>query len=157
MGPARACIRSLQCVSCLAMKLLLLLAFFSALSVTYCERVMAVSTHTASCLTCGMIEGTGYLTVQICGSTDCCLSRSLDNDNINWIPGQTDTFTGESSLLECAEYEIGSGPFVLTAFHDGVNGLVLDWIDIRTSSQTVRCEIDQEDLDDHSFTKATCS
>merc|ERR1719228_669447 len=116
------------------MKLLLFFGLLSLLSVARSERVMAVSTH-----------------------TDCCLSRSLDNDNVNWIPGQTDTFTGESSLLECAEYEIGSGPFVLTAFHDGVNGLVLDWIDIRTSSQTVRCEIDQEELDDHSFTKATCS
>merc|ERR1719228_1583645 len=138
------------------MKLLLLLSFY-CFYVSEAEKVTSVSTHTRSCFSCGMIEGTGYLTVKICGSTDCCLSRSLDNDNVNWIPGQTDTFTGESALLECADYEIGSGPFVLTAFHDGVNGLVLDWIDIRTSSQTVRCEIDQEELDDHSFTKATCS
>jgi len=42
-----------------------------------------------------MVEGVGYVTVQVCGSTDCCLSRSLDSDGINWLPGQTDTFTGE--------------------------------------------------------------
>ena len=33
-------------------------------------------------------------TLKICGDSSCCLSRSLDNDSINWIPGQTDVFTG---------------------------------------------------------------
>merc|ERR1719228_1494368 len=122
------------------MKLLLLLPLFCILTGTKAERVLSVSTHTRSCLSCGMIEGTGYLTLQICGSTDCCLSRSLDNDNLNWIPGQTDTFTGEGSLLECADYELGSGPFTLTAFHDGLDGLTLDWIEVRTDVRTVMCE-----------------
>ena len=34
------------------------------------------------------------LSFQICGDSSCCLSRSLDNEHINWIPGQTDVFTG---------------------------------------------------------------
>merc|ERR1711874_179518 len=138
------------------MKLLLLSCLLSLLSHSSAESVQAVSTHTRSCFSCGMIEGTGYLTVQICGSTDCCLSRSLNNDNINWLPGQTDTFTGEGSLLECADYELGAGPFTLTAFHDGVDGLTLDWIDVRTDVRTVRCHIDHK-LDDHDFVKSYCN
>merc|ERR1712121_485389 len=92
------------------------------------EKVQQVNTHTSSCFSCGMIEGTSYLTVKICGGSDCCLSRSLDNDDINWIPGQTDRFHGPESLLECADFEVGAGPFYLTAFHDGPDGLTLDWI-----------------------------
>merc|ERR1712055_480951 len=89
-----------------------LVSIFLLLSLAYkssAERITSVSTHTAGCFSCGMIEGTGYLTVKICGKGDCCLSRSLNNDNINWIPGQTDTFTGYDSLLECADYEVGDG------------------------------------------------
>merc|ERR1712059_17827 len=110
------------------------------LSLVYCassERVREVSTHTSSCFTCGMIEGTSYLTVKICGSTDCCLSRSLDSDSIDWLPGNTNHFIGESNLLECADYEIGSKPFSVTAFHDGSDGLTLDWIQILTESSNV--------------------
>merc|ERR1719362_1838791 len=134
-----------------------------------------------------MIEGTSYLTVQvcflslrlsafkhvslsclfvcfhnfisslqICGGSSCCLSRSLDNDSINWIPGQTDVFTGPDNLLECADYEVGSGPFTLTAFHDGVDGLTIDWIEVETDSRTVKCYIDHK-LDDHSFVKSHCN
>merc|ERR1712107_15855 len=44
------------------------------------DSVQTVRTHTHLCLDCGMIEGTGYLTLQICGDRSCCLSRSLDND-----------------------------------------------------------------------------
>merc|ERR1712179_706735 len=71
------------------------------------ERIQVVSTHTSSCFSCGMFDGTSYLTVKICGSDDCCLSRSLDNEGeLNWLPGQTDHFTGWSSLRECADYEL---------------------------------------------------
>ena len=37
-----------------------------------------------------------------------------------------------SNLLECADYEVGSGPFTLTAFHDGVDGLTIDWIEVKS-------------------------
>merc|ERR1711955_83720 len=96
------------------------------------EKVQQVSTHTSSCFSCGMIEGTSYLTVKICGGCDCCLSRSLDNDDINWIPGQTDRFHGPESLLECADFEV------------------------RADRSTVKCNIDHK-LDDHSFVKAYCT
>merc|ERR1711890_144623 len=89
------------------------------------ERVQQVTTKTSSCFSCGMIEGTSYLTVKICGRGDCCLSRSLDNDDLNWLPGQTDRFHGP-------------------------DGLTLDWIEVRTQMRTVRCHIDHK-LDDHSF------
>ena len=76
--------------------MLIFLSFFLApLLLVSGERVKSIATHTGSCFTCGMVEGVGYVTVQVCGSTDCCLSRSLDSDGINWLPGQTDTFTGE--------------------------------------------------------------
>merc|ERR1711890_64916 len=120
------------------------------------ERVQQVTTKTSSCFSCGMIEGTSYLTVKICGRGDCCLSRSLDNDDLNWLPGQTDRFHGPESLLECADFEVGSGPFDLTAFHDGPDGLTLDWIEVRTEMRTVRCHIDHK-LDDHSFVKSHCN
>ena len=36
-----------------------------------------------------------------------------------------------SELLECSDYEIGAPPFTVTAFHDGTDGLTLDWIEVR--------------------------
>merc|ERR1711936_1010245 len=98
------------------------------------ERIQSIATHTKSCLSCGMIEGTSYLTVQVCGSQDCCLSRSL----------------------ESANYEIGAAPFSITAFHDGPDGLTLSWIEVRTEMRSARCELNDAKLDDHSFVKASC-
>eukprot|EP00090_Calanus_glacialis_P006408 TRINITY_DN1499_c0_g1_i1.p1 TRINITY_DN1499_c0_g1~~TRINITY_DN1499_c0_g1_i1.p1 ORF type:complete len:142 (+),score=44.53 TRINITY_DN1499_c0_g1_i1:60-485(+) len=118
------------------------------------ERVQQIKTHTGSCFTCGMVEGVGYVTVQVCGSTDCCLSRSLDSDGINWLPGQTDTFQGDG-ILECANYEIGSAPYSISVFHDGTDGLTLSWIEVKTDMRTARCDVDAK-LDDHNFVKATC-
>jgi len=116
--------------------------------------VQSIATHTGSCFTCGMVEGVGYVTVKVCGSTDCCLSRSLDSDGINWLPGQTDTFTGDD-ILECDGYEIGAAPFSVSAFHDGTDGLTLSWIEVRTDMRSVRCDLDSK-LDDHNFVKASC-
>merc|ERR1712203_1146779 len=139
------------------MKSLFLLNIFLILSSTgLAERVRTVRTHTGSCFSCGMIEGTSYLTVQICGTSDCCLSRSLDNEHLNWLPGQTDVFSGTEALLECSGYEVGSGPFTLTAFHDGPDGLTIDMIEVETDSRTVKCYIDHK-LDDHSFTTSHCN
>ena len=43
--------------------------------------------------------------LQVCGSTDCCLSRSLDDDgHVDWLPGQTDTFAGEGSAEKIRFY-----------------------------------------------------
>ena len=95
------------------MKVALLSIFLVCLaSLAAGETINSLSTHTNSCLFCGMVEGVGYLTAkvkmdksrlrdsktafQVCGSTDCCLSRSLDADgHVDWLPGQTDTFAGE--------------------------------------------------------------
>ena len=95
------------------MKVALLSTFLVCLaSLASGETINSLSTHTNSCLFCGMVEGVGYLTAkvrqmsqnnrdlvnssQVCGSTDCCLSRSLDDDgHVDWLPGQTDTFAGE--------------------------------------------------------------
>merc|ERR1719244_2050378 len=116
------------------MKSLLLLNIFLIFSSScLAERVRTVRTHTR-----------------------CCFSRSLDNDSINWIPGQTDVFTGPENLEECADYEVGAGPFTLTAFHDGVDGLTIDWIEVETDARTVKCYIDHK-LDDHSFVKSHCN
>ena len=41
------------------------------------------------------------------------------------------------NLLECADYEVGSGPFTLTAFHDGVDGLTIEWIEVKDKSQLI--------------------
>merc|ERR1711934_331032 len=136
--------------------ILVLVLHIAALPFSNADSVQTVRTHTHLCLDCGMIEGTGYLTLQICG-TSCCLSRSLDNDNINWIPGQTDSFTGPENLLECANYEVGSSPFYVTAFHDGVDGLRLDYLEVLfTSGATIRCDI-RDEMDDHEFLKLKCS
>merc|ERR1712223_1262680 len=141
---------------------LIILIFFhlAILPSSSADSVQTVRTHTHLCLDCGMIEGTGYLTLQICGDRSCCLSRSLDNDNINWIPGQTDAFTGPEqsfrNLLECANYEVGSGPFSVTAFHDGVDGLRLDYLEVLfTSGAQIRCDMGNE-MDDHEFLKLSC-
>merc|ERR1712179_700755 len=68
------------------LKMLIFLSFFLApLLLVSGERVQSIATHTGSCFTCGMVEGVGYVTVKVCGSTDCCLSRSLDSDGINWL------------------------------------------------------------------------
>ena len=96
------------------MKVALLSVFLVCLaSLAAGETINSLSTHTNSCLFCGMVEGVGYITAkvrqmientrvlkmissQVCGSTDCCLSRSLDADgHVDWLPGQTDTFAGE--------------------------------------------------------------
>merc|ERR1719244_158056 len=137
------------------LKMLIFLSFFLApLLLVSGERVQSIATHTGSCFTCGMVEGVGYVTVKVCGSTDCCLSRSLDSDGINWLPGQTDTFTGDD-ILECDGYEIGAAPFSVSAFHDGTDGLTLSWIEVRTDMRSVRCDLDSK-LDDHNFVKASC-
>ena len=36
-----------------------------------------------------------------------------------------------SGLLECANYEIGAPPFTATLFHDGTDGLTLDWMEVK--------------------------
>ena len=67
----------------------------SCISWVKAERINAIATKTSDCFFCGMVEGVGYLTVQVCGSSDCCLSRSLDSDgSVDWLPGATDTFQG---------------------------------------------------------------
>merc|ERR1712126_14463 len=74
------------------------------------EKINSIATHTSDCIFCGMVEGVGYLTVKVCGSTDCCLSSSLGtNDHVDWLPGNTDTFAGDG-LLECAKNESGVIP-----------------------------------------------
>merc|ERR1711874_115870 len=136
-------------------KMFVLLSFFlSSFFLVSGERVQSIATHTGSCFTCGMVEGAGYVTVQVWGSTDCCLSRSLDSDGINWIFGQTDTFSGED-ILECDGYEIGAPPISISVFHDGTDGISLDWVEVRTDMRSVRCDLDSK-LDDHNFLKASC-
>ena len=67
----------------------------SCISWVQAERINSIATKTPDCFFCGMVEGVGFLTVQVCGSTDCCLSRSLDSDgSIDWLPGATDIFQG---------------------------------------------------------------
>ena len=39
-----------------------------------------------------------------------------------------------SGILECANYEIGSGPFSITVFHDGEDGVTLDWVEVSVAS-----------------------
>ena len=34
------------------------------------------------------------------------------------------------ALLECSGYEIGAPPFTVTLFHDGSDGLTLDWVEV---------------------------
>merc|ERR1711942_228524 len=128
------------------------LLFSTFQNLARCETIQTISTHTKSCLSCGMIEEASWITLKVCGSSDCCLSRSLDNDNINWIPGQTDSFSGQVSLEECAFYEIGNPPFTVTAFHDGSDGLTLTWIVVTTNMRSARCNFDQK-LDGHQWLK----
>ena len=35
-----------------------------------------------------------------------------------------------SGILECANYEIGSAPYSVTVFHDGEDGVTLDWVEV---------------------------
>ena len=46
-----------------------------------------------------------------------------------------------SELLECSDYEIGAPPFTVTAFHDGTDGLTLDWIEVRIGREINQSEI----------------
>ena len=74
---------------------LLVFLVLSCISWVQAERINSIATKTSDCFFCGMVEGVGFLTVQVCGSTDCCLSRSLDSDgSIDWLPGATDIFQG---------------------------------------------------------------
>merc|ERR1711971_323440 len=128
----------------------------SCITCLQAERINSIATKTSNCLFCGMVEGVGYLTVKVCGSTDCCLSRSLDAEgSVDWLPGATDVFQGTNEMLECSDFEIGAPPFTVTAFHDGSDGLTLDWIEIRTMERSARCQIGVN-LDSHSFSKASC-
>ncbi len=34
-------------------------------------------------------------------------------------------------MLECDQFSIGGPPFTITAFHDGSDGLTLDWVKVR--------------------------
>merc|ERR1719219_339254 len=114
--------------------LLVSLLVLSSLACLRAERINSISTKTS----------------------DCCLSRSLDSDgSIDWLPGAIDNFQGPNEILECSDYEIGAPPFTVTAFHDGSDGLTLDWIEINTIERTARCQIDVN-LDSHSFFKAPC-
>ena len=81
--------------------LLTSLLVLASLACLRAERINSISTKTSDCLFCGMVEGVGYLTVKVCGSTDCCLSRSLDSDgSIDWLPGAIDTFQGPKSVSQ---------------------------------------------------------
>jgi len=52
---------------------------------------------------------------------------------------------------------VGSNPFYVTAFHDGVDGLRLDYLEVSfTSGATIRCDMGEE-MDDHQFLKLNCS
>merc|ERR1719189_2960736 len=123
--------------------LLVSLLVLSSLACLRAERINSISTKTSDCLFCGMVEGVGYLTVKVCGSTDCCLSRSLDSDgSIDWLPGAIDTFQGSNEMLECSDYEIGAPPFTVTAFHDGSDGLTPSRDPMKCSSaRTMRLEL----------------
>merc|ERR1711962_427887 len=134
------------------MRFLILLCL--AFSTVCGERVLYISTHTASCSKCGMVEKFGYLTAKVCGSTNCCLSRSMDNDNVNWIPGQTDTFLGPG-ILECDNFEIGKPPFTVTLYHDGTDGITIDWVKVNTDKGVSQCS-GYPKLDGHQFHKANC-
>merc|ERR1712002_250081 len=142
-------------VSLIIMKIFLTFVFLS-MAVNFCkaERVNSISTHTQDCLFCGMVEGVGYLTLKVCGSTDCCLTRTLDSDGIDWMPGSTDTFQG-SELAECSNYEIGYPPFSVSLFHDDTDGLTLDWVEVNTLESRARCDVGVN-LDAHSYVKSPC-
>ena len=89
----------------------------SCISWVKAERINAIATKTSDCFFCGMVEGVGYLTVQVCGSSDCCLSRSLDSDgSVDWLPGATDTFQG-------TKYDIALPSQDLEGYLEGVLGL----------------------------------
>merc|ERR1712110_594480 len=134
----------------------LLLSVLSILvfSVARAERIQSISTHTDSCFSCGMLVETGYAAVKVCGSSDCCLTPSLNNDHINWIPGQTDVFF-EDQILECENFDIGQPPFSIVLYHDGTDALTLSYIEVRTDARTVRCS-DLKKVDDHSYIRSGC-
>ena len=78
---------------------------------------------------------------KVCGSADCCLSRSLDSDgHVDWLIGQTDTFAGAAEMGECADYEIGQPPFSATLFHDGSDGLELEWLEVTARKYLDTCK-----------------
>ncbi|TRY69945.1 hypothetical protein TCAL_05210 [Tigriopus californicus] len=121
------------------------------------DLVQAIVTRTNSCINCGMTAG--ELSVKVCGNLGCCFSPELDNDNINFLPGSTDSFRGPTILGECDEYQIGDrngGPIRVTLIHSGTDGLQLDSVDIETDERVVTCLVNGQELDGDDWSQFYC-
>eukprot|EP00093_Oithona_nana_P001323 01323.XXX_2706_2142_1 [CDS] Oithona nana genome sequencing. len=107
-----------------------------------------------------MIEDVGQLDIKICGDVSCCFIQHMDNSGINFLAGQEDLFEGPASLLECYEYLIsesnGEGPMAISVFHEGSDGLKLEYVEVGTDSRIVHCPIGVK-LDNGEFYSTKCS
>ena len=91
----------------------------------------------------GMVEDAGQLDVKICGDKSCCFTQHLNNADTNFRPGKLDIFSGPGSIFECNNFEIsdtpverlGLGPVEMTVFHEGTDGIQLDYIGIQTDER----------------------
>ena len=93
-----------------------------------------------------MVEDAGQLDVKICGDKSCCFTQHLNNPDTNFRPGKLDIFSGSGSIFECNNYEIsdtpverlGLGPVEMTVFHEGTDGIQLDYIGIQTDERQIK-------------------
>jgi len=136
------------------------LALYLILAVTYgvnCERLSTVFTQTRDCFDCPMGVA-GDLSIKVCGNRGCCFTFRLDNSENNFSRGKYDEFTGPATLGECDGFDLsdGTGSLQIGLYHEGTDGLLLDYAEILTDNRLVYCSVGYE-LDDDQYSQIICT
>ena len=106
-----------------------------------------------------MIEEIGQLDIKVCGYQHCCFTTHLDNDDTNFERGDLDVFAGPGAIVQCNEFLISDepyGPVEVTVFHEGTDGITLDYVSVRTDIGLLNCPINAN-LDNGDYFNAKCS
>merc|ERR1712012_1431306 len=128
-----------------ALPILLISALASAATA---ETLNTVFTQTRDCFDCPMGVA-GDLSIKVCGNRGCCFTFRLDNSENNFSRGKYDEFTGPATLGECDGFDLsdGTGSLQIGLYHEGTDGLLLDYAEILTDNRLVYCSVGYE-LDD---------
>ena len=108
--------------------------------------IQKVSLRPSECNNCGM-TALGQLNLKICGGSlpeRCCSIVNIANyDNIN--EGIIYDYMGEHELEDCWNYSLQAvnsiEQFQLTVYHEGSDGGQLDYVEVTTTVNTVRCNL----------------
>lgn len=109
--------------------------------------IQRISILTSDCENCGMTI-LGQVNLKICGGSPepCCSVVNIgDFDSNMFNEGVIDNYTGDHQLEDCFNYSLDKITNVadlgLTVYHEGSDGGQLDWIEVATDSNTVRCPL----------------